>query len=144
MLTSQILKYSDKCIFNKSAELIELERCEKILGMELPKVLRDLLLESNGIQGEYGLRLLWTIDEIIETNTTFRTNTDFKELYMPFDNLLFFADGGNGDQFGFSIISGQVRRNDIFVWNHENDSREWVAPDLLKYFEWWLSGQIKI
>jgi hypothetical protein len=144
MLTSQISKYSDNCIFNKSADRIDVERCQRALGIELPKVLKDLLLESNGIHGEYGLRLLWTIDEIIETNTTFRTNSDFKELYMPFDNLLFFADGGNGDQFCFSILSGQVRRNDIFVWNHENDSREWVAPDLLKYFEWWLSGQIEI
>ncbi len=49
---------------------------------------------------------------------------------MPFDCLLFFADGGNGDLFGYSILNGIVQRDDIYVWNHENDSRTWVAPSL--------------
>jgi hypothetical protein len=144
MLTTAISQYSDKCSFNRPADKSDIEECGKALGVELPKQLTDLLLESNGIQGEYGLRLLWTVDQITETNKTFRTTAVFKEIYKPFDSLLFFADAGNGDQFGFSIIDGQVKSDDIFVWNHEDDSREWVAPDLLKYFEWWLSGQLKI
>jgi len=28
-----------------------------------------------------------------------RANVVFRESYMPFENLLFFADAGNGDQF---------------------------------------------
>jgi hypothetical protein len=144
MLTNTISKFSDKISFSAPAEKNEIENCESELQLELPKELTDLLLESNGIRGEYELGLLWTIEEITKTNKEFRANLDFKELYMPFDNLLFFADAGNGDQFGFVIINGQVKRNDIFVWNHETDGREWVAPSLLKYFEWWLSGQIEI
>jgi hypothetical protein len=63
---------------------------------------------------------------------------------MPFDNLLFFADAGNGDQFAFPIQAGEVRRPDVFCWNHEDDSRIWVAPSLEKYLEWWLTGKLTV
>lgn len=53
----------------------------------------------------------------------FRQSVDFRELYMPFDCLLFIADAGNGDQFAYSIVGGAIRRDDIFAWDHENDSR---------------------
>ena len=143
MLTTTISTYSDKCTFNQPATRYEIIKCETALEIEFPKLLTDLLLETNGIHGEYGLRLLWTIEEILETNKEFRNNVDFKSLYMPFDNLLFFADAGTGDQFAFPIQDGEIRRKDVFVWDHEDDSREWIAPDLLKYFEWWLKGQLK-
>jgi hypothetical protein len=32
----------------------------------------------------------------------------------------------------------------IFVWNHENDSRTWVAPSLEIYLDWWISERLKI
>lgn len=35
------------------------------------------------------------------------------------------------------ILAGEVRSSDIFVWNHENDSRNWVAPDVRQFIEWW-------
>ncbi|WSL80461.1 SMI1/KNR4 family protein [Kitasatospora sp. NBC_01266] len=60
---------------------------------------------------------------------------------MPFDPLLFFADAGNGDLFA---LLPRIGRPDVFVWNHEDDSRTWVAPSLAKYLEWWLTGQIKL
>lgn len=60
---------------------------------------------------------------------------------MPFDPLLFFGDAGNGDQFAFRLVSG-LRDKDIYVWNHENDSRTWVGPSLSRYLEWWADGRI--
>jgi hypothetical protein len=60
---------------------------------------------------------------------------------MPFDPLLFFADAGNGDQFAFVL---RDRRKDVFVWDHETDSRKWVAPDLGSYLTWWLDGRIRV
>jgi hypothetical protein len=78
---------------------------------------------------------------IVDDNQLFRNNQDFIRLYMPFDPLLFFADAGNGDQFAFRW---KAELPDIFVWDHENDSRTWVAPSLAKYLEWWLNGTIKI
>lgn len=59
---------------------------------------------------------------------------------MSFDQLLFFADAGNGDQFAFSMLG----RFDVFAWDHETDSRTNVAPDLATYLEWWLDGRIRL
>lgn len=52
-----------------------------------------------------------------------------------------FADVGNGDQFAFLLRDG---RKDIFAWDHEDDSRTWVAPDLDKYVTWWLDGTLQL
>ena len=87
---------------------------------------------------------MWSTERIQQDNIEFRTTEDFKDLYMPFDSLLFFADAGNGDQFAFTVLNGEIRRNDIFVWNHENDSRTWAASNLKQYLEWWLSGKLQI
>ncbi|MEZ5281816.1 MAG: SMI1/KNR4 family protein [Acidimicrobiales bacterium] len=60
---------------------------------------------------------------------------------MPFDPLLFFADTGNGDQFAFVLTPP---RDDIFVWDHETDSRTWAAGSLDQYLQWWADGTLKI
>jgi hypothetical protein len=110
----------------------------------LPEELRTLLEEADGIVGEYGLGVVWPIARIIEDNLTFRGSKEFRDLYMPFDCLLFFGDAGNGDQFAYSLAGGEIRRDDIFAWDHENDSRTWVAPSLSTYLEWWLTGRLTL
>ena len=122
----------------------EVQEAETSLGVLFPKELKDLLQASNGIDGPYGLGLIWNANRIQKDNLRFRQLPEFKELYMPFEHLLFFADAGNGDQFAFGILNGKVRNRDVFVWNHENDSREWVAPSLDVYLEWWLNGKLKV
>jgi len=130
--------------FSAPAEEPALLAVETQLGMRLPESLRELLAESNGVRGEYDLDLIWPIERIIADNRLFRENESFSTLYMPFDGLLFFADAGSGDQFAFAVAGGQVRRPDIFVWNHEDDSRTWLAKDLRDYLEGWISGRIAI
>jgi hypothetical protein len=130
--------------FASPATWAEMSLAEEQLRVKLPEQLRSLLLETNGVVGEYGLGLIWPLDRIVADNLAFRSNADFQRLYMPFDPLLFFADAGNGDQFAFPIQLNSVRRNDVFVWNHEDDSRTWVAPSLEKYLEWWRDGTIKL
>jgi SMI1-KNR4 cell-wall len=116
---------------------------EERLRVVLPRDLKSLLLESDGVHGEYGPGLLWSLDRIQHDNFDFRSNPAFKDLYMPFDNLLFIADAGNGDQFAYGIkASGRIEAPDIYVWSHENDGRIWCAPDLRTFFEWWLTGKI--
>src|SRR5688572_19524301 len=95
---------------------------ETKLGGSLPPDLRALLEESNGVSGEYGLGLVWPIERIVADNILFRTHPEFADLYMPFDPLLFFADAGNGDQFAFVWTP---RRDEVFAWDHESDSRRW-------------------
>lgn len=126
--------------------ILELRR--QLTLHELPNELEDLYRETNGIiqtiHGENIGELIWPVERVIETNKEYRTNPDFKELYMSFEQLLFFSDAGNGDLFGFVTPNGRFDRNDIFVWNHEEDSRTWVAPDLKTFIEWWTNGTIKV
>ena len=132
------------CRFEPQASKSEMAEAENRLSISLPESLKECLFESNGVFGEYDLGLVWPVERIISTNIEFRGNTDFSELYMPFDSLLFFADAGNGDQFFFPIQNGKIRRDDIFVWSHEDDSRNWIAPSMQKYIEWWVEGKINV
>src|SRR5215510_8263123 len=127
-----ISKLSPDIKFHLPATLNEIADVESALGMSLLKKLKELLQESNGVEGSYGLGLIWNMERIKRDNLSFRRSSDCKDLYMPFDHLLFFADAGNGDQFTFAILNKEIRTPDIFVWNHENDSREWIAPSLEK------------
>jgi hypothetical protein len=130
--------------FNEPASPDGIQTLEHALGVALPPELRALLIESNGVQGEYSLDLIWPTDRIMQDNLRFRTSVDFKDIYMPFDPLLFFADAGNGDQFAFVILDNLVRSHNIFAWNHEDDSRTWVAPSLDRYLEWVANGTISL
>ncbi len=123
------------------SQLLELE---SMLHVELPKSLKGLLLESNGVIDEYGCDIIWTIERIKKDNLEFRKKNDFKELYMPFDHLLFFADAGNGDQFAFPILNGKIVKNDIYVWNHEDDSRTWISTSLSSFIKGWINGTISV
>ncbi len=127
--------------FRAPATEAAIRSCERSLGARLDEDLVALLLETNGVVGEFGLGLIWPIERIAADNITFRTTPDFADLYMPFDPLVFFADDGGGDQFAFVQ---RDRRKDVFVWDHENDSRTWVAPHLDRYLTWWLDGTITL
>jgi hypothetical protein len=116
--------------FADPATAAELDAAEARLGYSLPSPLRELLLETNGVQGRWDVDTVWTLDRIVEQNQFFRTDPTFATLYMPFDPLLFFGDNGGGDQFAFVQTPP---RPDIFAWDHESDSRRWVANNFLDY-----------
>ena len=54
---------------------------------------------------------------------------------MPFDNLLLFGEEANDDLYAFVILKDKINRDDIFIWEHETDSRNWFASNLKKYLE---------
>jgi hypothetical protein len=144
MWQQDIQTLNGKCGFSRPALQKDITAAEEALGVQLPDELGSLLFESNGVVGEYGVGIIWPIERIQSDNLRFRHSADFRELYMPFDHLLFFADAGNSDQFAFAIHNTVVRESDVFTWDHENDSRTWAAPSLKKYLEWWLTGVIKL
>lgn len=122
--------------FHAPATLTQLHQVESALGITLPADLRSLLLESNGVAGNYSSPLVWSTDDIVQQNLAFRRNSDFAELYMPFDHLFFFGADGGGDQFAYRILGGQIRDTSwIYRWDHESDDREWFADRLEDYFE---------
>ncbi|MFF5228670.1 SMI1/KNR4 family protein [Dactylosporangium sp. NPDC000521] len=97
---------------------------EQGLGRPVPADLRDLLAETDGLRGEWGLDVIWPAARILAGNQQFRTFEDFAELYAPFDGLLFFGDNGGGDQFAYLA---DAPTEGIFVWEHETDTRRRVA-----------------
>lgn len=42
----------------------------------------------------------------------------------------------------FQFNREKLRRDDVFLWNHEDESRTWVAPSLETYIEWRLAGKL--
>ncbi|GLX23506.1 MULTISPECIES: SMI1/KNR4 family protein [Streptomyces] len=141
MWTEVVTALPGTALFRPPAPEQALAHCATVLGHPLPADLAALLRESNGVEGEYGDGLIWSAERIASENRSLREDAELAALYMPFDPLLFFADAGNGDLF--ALLPG-IDRPDVFVWNHEDDSRTWVAPSLAKYLEWWLTGRIEL
>ncbi len=137
-----ITSLTNVATFAGPASSRHLAEAEKDLCIVFPDELRELLSESDGVNGAYGLGVVWPLARIREDNLQFRSNPDFRALYMPFDCLLFFGDAGDGDQFGYAILDGAIRRDDVYRWSHENDGREWAASSLRQYLERWATGQL--
>lgn len=126
--------------FSKPASEDALYSVEQELHLSLPSELRSLLLEFDGVRADFGAGVVWPISEIYSRNIEFRKSEAFRELYMPFDNLLFFGDDGSGDQFAFAIqTDGKIHTSDIFRWEHETDARSWFASHLQQYFRYKLT-----
>ena len=121
--------------FGEGASERDVAAAERALRVPLPEELRALLLESDGIADRYGTRTVWQVAELVRRNVAFRTEPSFRELYMPFDAMLFFGEAGDGDQFFHRILDGEVRHPDIYVWSHETDSRSWRSPTLAAFLE---------
>lgn len=131
--------------FEKGCSLESIIEAEKILGCEFSDKLKSILYESNGIEyGEWKDYIIWPLENILKENLEFRNTDIFKEIYMSFDGLLFFADAGNGDLFAYPIQNGKIDKEDIFVWNHEDDSRRWVTSSIENFFKGWIDGTISI
>lgn len=130
--------------FAKPVIKSDIRQIKEQLDVDLPTDLFELLSETNGVFDEFNCPLIWSTNQIIEDNLFFRTFNDYKDIYMPFDHLLFFSDAGNGDLFGFPILNGSIQRDDIFVWDHESDSRKWVASSLKDFIEGWANSRISV
>ena len=131
----------DESEFGPPADVDRLTAVEKSLGVTFPLDLRDFLLEADGLIAGYN-SIIWPVADIEQRNREFRTFPDFRSLYMPFDHLLFFADDGGGDQFAFAIdADGEIRKSDIYCWEHESDARSWFAGHLSPYVEQRLKPQ---
>ncbi|MET8863932.1 SMI1/KNR4 family protein [Nonomuraea sp. NPDC004580] len=134
MWRQKIGRLYDDAEFAAPASDEVIDQIERLLGQGVPDELRELLRQTNGVRAEYGSGLVWSVQEIIQGNTEFRHSTDFAELYMPFDQLLFMGDNGGGDQFAY-VRNPAGRLDEVFVWDHETDERKRVATSLEDYLE---------
>lgn len=127
----------DDAEFAPPATPVAIDEIERQLGQQVPSDLRGLLLETDGVRGNY-VWAVWTAEQIASENASFRSNADFAELYQPFDTLLFFGDNRGGDQFAFIPADPGAG---IIVWGHETDVRREVAKELAEYLRQILSSE---
>jgi len=143
MWIEYIKSVSDDFEFAQPATDQALAKAESTLGLTFPAELRDLLKEANGVEQLSAFLLFILSVERIEKDNFEMRHTQALSFYMPFSNLLFFADAGNGDKFGFPISQDGNIGKDVFAWNHEDDSRSWCAPSLKAFIQWWHEGKVK-
>jgi hypothetical protein len=109
------------------AKADDIQDAEKALGRALPGELKSLYLECDGIL-RWSTPIVMPLAQMLETNQSQLTRDSIRGLYMPFDHLLFFGEEGNGDLFAFPIVmAGTYGTENIYKWDHENDSRTWKA-----------------
>ncbi|MFD8788513.1 SMI1/KNR4 family protein [Kitasatospora sp. NPDC059599] len=112
------------------ADEASLHAVAEVLGQPLPTDLAALLRECDGLSYE-GLDVVWSARRIARDNAEFRNAPDFASLYMPFEPLMFFGDNAS-DQFAFVRTPA---RDEVFVWDHETDSRFMATGNLRQYLE---------
>ena len=135
-LKEEIIAVFPDARFSPAANEEKIALAEIQMGITIPDALRWFLKDADGVKADYGSGLIWSIEEIQTKNAEFRTLADFRELYMPFTALLFFADDGGGDQFAFPVhADGVIHREDVFRWDHETDARIWFAGNLSRYVQ---------
>jgi hypothetical protein len=127
---------TDEAVFGPPLSEDELAALEGRIGLRLPRKLRELLAEADGLKADHGSGVIWSAAEIERQNREFRADPGFRRLYMPFDHLLLIGDDAGGDHFAFPIrANGQIRLSVIFRWDHETDSRSMFAAHLEQYLE---------
>lgn len=144
MWKNYIHSISKEYNFRDPAAESEITQIKEELNVELPEKLIKLFDETNGVFDIYDFPLIWSAEQMIEENLFYRNDEEYKNIFMPFDHLLFFASAGNGDLFGYAILNGHIQKEDIYVWDHEDDSRRWIASSLEEFIKGWIISEISI
>lgn len=118
----ELLKKHDYIKRNSPATQQQISDVETKLGVTRPDDIKSYLSEFNGDDW-----VVFSAEQLVETNLSVRSFGCF----MPLDCLLFIAGNGCGDYYGYPITSEDgVRDDNIYLWEHENDSRIWKASNL--------------
>ncbi|ENQ3105661.1 SMI1/KNR4 family protein [Bacillus cereus] len=140
-----IKSISVDCKFYPPAREEEIIRIEEKLQVQFPDELKDFLRETDGVTyTAYDLSLVWSAKLIQRENSYMCGQECFEAFHMPFDSMLFIADVGNGDLFGYRVNNGVIGKRDIYVWNHEDNSTTWVVHSLQSFIDGWYNGRISI
>jgi SMI1/KNR4 family protein SUKH-1 len=126
-----------QAVFHPPATVEQLHDVEAALGVTLPADLCSLLRETNGAEVVYGLELVWSTEALVQRNLELRSAWRRGEWAgtATFDQLLFMGERGNGDLYCLPIKGKRVE-SQVFLWDHEDDSRTTTAASLTD----WLGG----
>lgn len=128
----------------KSVQERQIKIAQEKLNKNFPNELKNFYLISNGLSeymteiGKIG-ELIWNIDRLVEENCSYQNAKLYQDIYKSFENILFFGDAGNGDNFGYLVPN-----NIIISWNHENDERVIISSSLKEFVISWINNEIKI
>ncbi|WP_164545504.1 SMI1/KNR4 family protein [Paenibacillus albus] len=136
MWKDYINTFTQEYTFNPPANENEVAQISEKLGVVCPDELIGLLLETNGIDHEFGYPLIYSTLQIVDRNIEERTSEDNKEIGLSYDDMLLFSDAGNGDYFGYIIKNGVVQEG-IYVGDHEEGSRTKVVSSLREFIKGW-------
>lgn len=113
MWRERVLSLDADATFAEGADPASIAEVEKSLGVRLPDSLKSLLIEADGVRGLHGDQLMWSTATIRNENAQARTNQAYHDHYMPLDHSIFFSDAGNGELFGFGVVQGAIRNEDV-------------------------------
>jgi hypothetical protein len=99
---------------------------ERTLEVGLSASLRQLYSFTDGLVDEWGYAYVLSLEDLTKQNQAFRGQ--FRDLYMPFEGLLLFGQLGNGDMLFQPLVPHD--NENVFRWDHEDDSRTWYAADV--------------
>jgi len=144
MWKDYLISISKECQFKAPATEADISLIKRELDIYLPKKLADLCKETNGVFGKYGISFIWSTEQMVKENLFFWAIHKQIDSMRSLDTFLFFSDAGNGDLFGYSIENGSIQNDDIYVWNHEDDSRRVIASSLEEFIKGWILGEISV
>jgi hypothetical protein len=132
-----IAPFGFQCTFPLPVQQNQLLETEELLQVKLPDDLQSLYLETDGIILPTEEVLIWPIEKLQFYNQQMFREVSNPELFMSFDNMLFFAgDDDCNIAYGYSIKqSGIILSTFIYRWDVETDSRTWVAINLKSFIE---------
>ena len=126
--------------FHSPATEQALQALEREFSITLPEQLRELLLQTDGVDDEFDCPIVDGVPEIAAMNRAARDASH--DHCMPLDHLFFVSSCyGNGDLVGYGLRRDRWPHPALFRWDHEDDSRTWLAPDLKTFLLWGFKGK---
>jgi len=123
----------------------ELNKIKEATGTEVSGDLLNLLLQTNGIKdNRFGDYLVYDSDRIIEH---YKLCLDyFKPSKFAYSRpLLFFADDGCGNYFGYEVKGNQIISPQIIFFSPiEPDKLRIVASDFSTWATEWYTGKLSV
>lgn len=120
-----------------------LTNVEETLNVELPDDLKQVLALSDGVNikmqwADHDIdtgHFLWPTERIKQENLSFRTDSRLRNIGLPVDSVLCFADAGNGDNYGFIISTNRKCTDFIVIHDHETDKYRQMATSLKEFMQ---------